>query len=96
MNKHTPGPWKVGFKHDVNCNGFDGSDTDTAYFIAKKDGYQDKSEAEANACLIAAAPELLAQLKYVREVLVNWLPGRSSEVVSECNIIIAKAEGNEK
>lgn len=62
MSKHTKGPWKVGVKHEVKCDGFDGADTDTAYFIASE-GYQDKSECEANARLIAVAPEMLETLK---------------------------------
>ena len=68
MSKHTKGPWKVGVKHEVKCDGFDGADTDTAYFITSE-GYQDKSECEANARLIAAAPEMFEALKGMTRIV---------------------------
>jgi len=51
--------------------------------------------ARKDAPLIAAAPDLLGQLKYVTIVLQNWLPDKSTELRAECYRIIAKAEGKE-
>lgn len=58
--KHTPGPWKSVMKvHVVDVN-----DTRIADVIDRFDGKDNnfKSSAEANARLIAAAPELLDEL----------------------------------
>lgn len=67
--KHTPGPWAVrpqpfreGFKFAV-C----GEDFWPAAIFS--DGRNNAGTAEANACLIAAAPELLEALRVVREAL---------------------------
>lgn len=64
MNKHTPGPWHV-IAHD-QVRDADGQ------FIAScelpKVNFR-KGEAEANALLIAAAPDLLETL---RELVIAW------------------------
>lgn len=71
MNKHTPGPWtrKKGerFKND-NIAGVRGPDG--LYVVAAFDFNQHNrdSEVEANAKLIAAAPELL---EVAQEALMN-------------------------
>jgi len=91
---HTPGPWTVhawGDKsYEINaaldtvCN-VPGFDDDTV----------DAGNAEANASLIAAAPELLAALKE----LVAYDDGSNDpedygyEVLQRCKATIAKAEG---
>ncbi len=55
--EHTPGPWKVGRDHDGSLKV--GSGLDVAYVLGQGSG------AEANARLIAAAPELLEALERV-------------------------------
>lgn len=52
---HTPGPWTVAIQHDDY--GW------TEYAI--NDQSEDADQEVANSCLIAAAPELLAQCKRV-------------------------------
>ena len=69
MKKHTPGPWKSVMKvHVVDVN-----DTRIADVIDRFDGKDNnfKSSAEANARLIAAAPELLEVLIDAREDLAK-------------------------
>lgn len=93
---HTPGPWVVhpwGDKdYEINaaldtvCN-VPGFDDDTV----------DADRAEANARLIAAAPELLAALKEIADNCERRLrKGEDSGdrlTLRLCNAAIAKAEG---
>ncbi len=73
--KHTPGPWQTDdrepgdqFRHVLDCGGH-------RAFLAKlplEEVYEDKSfrdEQEANARLIAAAPELLAELRAAHQII---------------------------
>lgn len=97
MSKHTKGPWIVYAKPDVDCDGFDGAGTDTAYFLAVPGGYQDGAEQDANARLIAAAPELLDALKVaVRRLEEIQYQIASPKQIEFLNAAIAKAEGKEK
>lgn len=63
--KHTPGPWKV-VNHVVGIDGLAIMAPDAGYrYVASAlnistDGYQ-----EANARLIAAAPDMLSALEYI-------------------------------
>lgn len=68
MSKHTPGPWRVegyggGSQYDVT------SGSEYIGKVAHRLGGD--TEAEANARLIALAPELLEQLKKCRSALQN-------------------------
>lgn len=98
--KHTKGPWKVGYVHNKPCDGFDGSTTDTAYFITEKGGYQDLSEVEANARLISAAPELLALAIDLAKLLEDAGYGAKSTDLDaaavDLRILVNKLNRNEK
>lgn len=93
-SKHTPGPWRVFRSTDgrviIGIGESDGGGITDAGFGTWRDG----AEQEANAQLIAAAPELLAALKsLVAERKREWggfghHPGDES-----ANAAIAKAEG---
>ena len=76
MTAHTPGPWRL----ESESRSPDGSDLlvttdDGAYSIAdcrmQATGVGDTEEAESNARLIAAAPELLAALKGILAALTQ-------------------------
>lgn len=62
MSEHSPGPWH--FVDDTERRWLQASDGSTIYHL---DDYGNKLPNEANACLIAAAPELLHALQMVRD-----------------------------
>ena len=70
-DKHTPGPWmrdrESGFDCDVRAaNGRKIASVNVQNQPKSKEGWVlRKKENEANACLIAAAPELLEALKLI-------------------------------
>ena len=67
MNKHTPGPWKV-FTDDFWTVGVESETAIIADHLYESNDETIKdilSELEANARLIAAAPDLLDTLKHI-------------------------------
>ena len=112
MSKHTQGKWKV---HPVrnyvlNSNKPDNyvvrcwDDTQDTIAIARmvtfSDGKRDMDEVEANANLIASAPEMLKMLYEIESVLhTAFLKDESSdikEVWKKVLRLIYKAEGGAK
>jgi hypothetical protein len=79
MSKHTPGPWVVddlGDKYfcETNHKYGIGSKNSPCYRLAKVEGLGVVSL--ANACLIAAAPMLLAELENIANADTReWVPG---------------------
>lgn len=93
MTEHTPGPWiytkGVGFKHYV------ASENGDLDFSLQELHWRDGREvpAEANARLIAAAPELLEACK---EALVKCpFPVGAALFRERLQTIVAKAEGKD-
>lgn len=89
--KHTPGPWTVkrsarnGFPWVVCDNGLQPSDIMLGV-----------PEVEANARLIAAAPDLLAALRSVLTLVDGGFKvGPKTHVVEDIRAAIAKAEGGQ-
>lgn len=104
MSKHTAGPWIVWNDRHGNLSVRSANERDTkdeTYLeIATEVGglrtwknFKDHSEEEANARLIAAAPELLEALEAMREAaeMEDW-DGRSS-AYALAEKAIAKATG---
>lgn len=100
MNKHTPGPWKA----EIHCV-WGGPNLDR-YVAATGTGIGEQ-EQQANARLIAAAPDLLAALEaiearisgtYDNPALMDFGP-LSIDAEADCSAIaraaIAKARGQE-
>ena len=106
MSAHTPGPWKAsrryadtiviegdgGYRHIVGV----GADE-----ITESGGEEMSAEQEANARLIAAAPELLAALERLTDV-TQWLDvsfasedeeAEAEEALGVAQAAIAKARG---
>jgi hypothetical protein len=102
MSKHTPGPWKIfGARAE---NGTSQEIHAESKFIARVFMNGNPMEREANARLIAAAPDLLAALqKYSLPIDVNNIALSCIEFGSEAverelqrRAAIAKAEGGTK
>ncbi len=86
--KHTPGPWTV--DDSIDSNGF-------FYYVL--DGPKDingAEESKANCRLIAAAPDLLAELKHARAIYAIIAAREASpitkQVLKRVDALIAKAE----
>jgi hypothetical protein len=93
---HTPGPWINDASHpEWERNVIWANDVVVAHVVDDQHG-----NADANASLIAAAPELLAAMKAAVSEISGWGfsttpdPG-DTDFVLECKRIIAKAEGGE-
>lgn len=102
MSEHTPGPWSARLRHGqsirIGDTDFDGDvwqidAPDWMYMaaVATSCGTNDEGS-EANARLIAAAPELLAACReFVRKVEAG--AARSTRSYQQMTAAIAKAEG---
>lgn len=66
--KHTPGPWRYSGPNSGEIFGWMGQKQDIPLVIAKVGGYWD-GEQEANARLIAAAPDLLEAVEHALRLL---------------------------
>lgn len=87
--KHTPGPWVIDGKN--NGGPIIRSRADGAY-IARANGMPDPLETEANAYLIAAAPELYEALRAIRDELVRQ-DIKFGPLIADADVALAKAEG---
>ena len=64
--KHTPGPWRLGTDHGGDTVRTEDGGAVAVTRVATRDGYaHTEAEDVANACLIAAAPELLEALLWL-------------------------------
>jgi hypothetical protein len=89
--EHTPGPWAVGSycmtAHVIYADNGEGEQIAAASRSAFPD-----SESDANARLIAAAPDLLAVLKQVRDF---WAGGDApDDLTNAIHAAIARARGS--
>ena len=97
---HTPGPWILstieGEEDSLMVGGGDGSDVvaDIRTDFDYKYGHQ---RVTANARIIAAAPDLLAQVKEYRQLLITLaMEGEETSLELEAvDQVIRKAEGEE-
>lgn len=105
IEKHTPGPWYVDedMRPGMSWNRHIHSDRNTTIcFMAHSDGKAEEMD-EANARLVAAAPDLLEALKacqlelhYCSKQLESegWTTGSTVTKALESGLVaIAKAEG---
>lgn len=98
MSKHTPGPWinagngDIIAIHPTQCGGV--KDVCTVYMT-------ESDEDDANARLIAAAPDLLAALEMILPILLDWhsdfpdsVGSKEEPAVRAARAAIAKAKGD--
>lgn len=100
--KHTKGPWTTEAVmsealQDI-CLGYEIPGAGTPILIASvyedDHGFINYLEAEANARLIAAAPELLEQLQIAIAILeADWEGDEPSQACNEMRAVVAKAKG---
>ena len=102
MSKHTPGPWKAG-RPDMATIDDNGFESKWIYagekYLANASSMDipDWNEVMANARLIAAAPDLLQELKHLVAIINPCLessiaiPGLAT--LNAAKAVIAKAEG---
>lgn len=93
MSRHTPGPWKAeaGGREPLVLAGL----TPVAQVFALGESIDDAAEEEANARLIAAAPDLLEALQDALSwigKLSDWA-GAEDPNIERYRTAIAKAEG---
>ena len=104
MTEHTPGPWRwywreeADIKGDIaDCGVFHEKHPGHAYAIARCPQYENREQWEANARLIAAAPDLLQALKGAAEVIDACVRNTATVPIPGISRImraaIAKAEG---
>lgn len=82
MMSHSPAPWSV--------DGVEVFDAENMHVVWEMGG---RDNAEANARLIAAAPDLLASLKLLVEGVDEYWMAQHPGVVDAADAAIAKAEG---
>ena len=98
---HTPGPWIIDLENDIYIT-VHAEHRDICDMTVD---FGDVAEAEANASLIAAAPEMLRALEAAREFISNgvefgyiWMPEDGDPALETSGIIeaaIRKARGGE-
>lgn len=90
---HTPGPWRI-VRIDGELVGsiYRGKTRICAWIL---DDMKSQREAEANAHLIAAAPEMLAVLEKLSSLLVDGEEYVPLELREELTTAIRKARGEE-
>jgi len=90
VSEYTKGPWHIDAFNNIWSEDTDICKMSLININEHADGYRDKSAEEhvANAHLIAASPELLHALKYVRRYL-----NEEDHDVGFIDAIINKAEG---
>ena len=100
--KHTPGPWKAirnnAYWEVVPQNRGPNAPYTIGNVCASDPDAPDRGLQEANARLIAAAPEMLAALKSVAEWVNNPFDGNAPSINvirKNINAAIAKAEGGD-
>ena len=107
---HTPGPWHAWYCKENETGGgiFQDTNAESQRMICrmakekrvihkdkrKSDDFVHSAEDEANARLIAAAPELLEQCKLLERMLVTT-GHHSSNRLAKVREILAKVEGGE-
>ena len=100
MSKHTPGPWLINRESEDVIEGklsieSVNAETQLSYFIAQVDGCKSQ---EANARLIAAAPDLLEALDDAMDMLGSRLIKDTFgyEWHEKASAAIAKAKGDQQ
>jgi len=95
--KHTPAPWQIKSEHEPEyiIGDIDGPDDGTMYYKPVAEVCE-TADFEANARLIAAAPELLHELEKAHQiitVLLNLVPSERKFEMAEALAKLHDGEG---
>lgn len=90
MSKHTPGPWHTQHVHPYTHIK---SDKNPMIAVVRSVLTDSRQEFEANAHLIAAAPEMLEALEMMLGILTVAGIAADTEAVQHLRSVIAKAKG---
>lgn len=91
MTKHTPGPWKV-----IQSDSPVVQTEDDHHAICTTYGvYATREQKEANANLIAAAPDMLECLQATIDYLGFFATKEANELWGKAAMVIRKAHGEE-
>jgi hypothetical protein len=101
MTKPSPGPWEVGQRGDLHAGVWDAKGKLVCQFGNGIDqGWCEYKNADANARLTAAAPELLqactailAMIDRAKGQPVTFYEGMKNSAVTKLRAAVAKAEG---
>lgn len=95
MAEHTPGPWTIEEYGDDDAPALviHKDSESRVCFMATPGSHGDPAKIEADAHLIAAAPDLLAALQALADADAEDLLDGTSEVWQWASAAIAKAEG---
>lgn len=94
MMKHTPSPWIVKPPGSIICHPKDCVvKNEVAFDWVASVQVSNVDEWQANARLISAAPELLARLKKVTDILIALDDSQFRKVIELNQVEINKAEG---
>ena len=91
MSDWTEGPWEVG-QDDENEQGTVCSKGGGLVAVVTHECVMPRPEQDANARLIAAAPELLEACQMVADMAVSWQPLTPGDI-AEVRAAISKATG---
>ena len=86
--QHTPGPWRVTTAKVMAENGR------AICLIENRKLHEGFQESSANACIIAAAPDLLAALRLCERALEERDAEAEEHAAKAARAAIAKATGN--
>ena len=98
--KHTPGPWRVGSLRENNGIVIEYDGPDHRWHVADVFGQIDTNApritrqgfADANAQLIAAAPDLLEVCDDARNGLLEWMSNHNDDVDETDDSLLAKID----
>ena len=93
MSKHTLGPWTVRLASHSGSYYVEAPSPTAAKWLVSEVSGRGRQTNLANAHLIAAAPDLYAVAKEMREACAYIDSGISQEMRDRINAAIAKAEG---
>lgn len=99
MSAHTPGPWRVDGNTDIRVHSIGGKYVARIFSLLGTDSERDRVTEQANAQLIAAAPDLLTAAKEIEALVAAHVypqpdkPDSKWAKLVRLREAIAKAEG---